>query len=407
MKCCALVLMLMVAARVAIAAEPDSSRIDPPGYGELGVLKNYEDPEKKESHLAAVGEMNGYFAFKTKLRESTGLSYVIEYAPILQWGAGEFHGGHELNLIGLWNAYDLGDLGEGSLYVWFQHALTWSDLTTTEFMDSLGVISPVNGGDTYPNRSSNHLQLLAWEQQLAGEAARVMLGKITTRVTFNQNRFAVSDREDFFTPMIVNNPVVPFTARGGLAAFGEVRTGVGYISGMVRDADASSAGIDVESLETGNWEYLAELGWTPNWGEREGNYRVTYHYTDAIGEGESAQAAGGSISISADQDIGASHGAFFRYAHAENPLRVFQSRVAGGLQWLGPFGFEDDRIGLGFWHADPVDPSLSNETGFELFWRMQLARVVELSPDLQLILPAEQGESSVVPVVGLRLRLIL
>ena len=150
-------------------------------------------------------------------------------------------------------------------------------------MEGLGVISPPNGGDTHPVSSRDLTQHFAWEQYFADDRIRIQVGKMTTRVLFNLNRYAVSDREDYFTPMIVNNPVAHYTARVGFGAFAEFKSDNWYVSGMIRDADAdlSKRFIDFDSLSTGNWEYVAELGFTPGdvAGLGRGVYRLTVSHS--------------------------------------------------------------------------------------------------------------------------------
>jgi len=378
-------------------------------YGELDAL-NGPSPLEREGLVETPGLLDGYYAWKADFAKSSGLNYLIEYGLISQWGsqAGDnFHADHELNVIGMWDLVDNPTFGEGQLMWWFQNAVTLGDATTSAFNQSLGALSPVNGGDTAPYANANRLQQLSWEQRLPDDRTRFMLGKLTTRVLMNLNRYAVSDREDFFSPMIVNNLVVPFTARLGLGAFVEHRTDDWYLSALIRDADAEDDFVDFDSPSSGNWEYASEIGLTPEMdGLGEGIYRITYHYTDAIGEAESLQPSGWSLSASFDQDIGESVGAFFRYAYADEAWRAFAQRAAIGAQLKGPFSHPDDRIGVAGWWGDPNGKASRDEYGLELFWKLQLTGNLELSPDLQVIFdPARAPSRDAVFAGGLRLRL--
>lgn len=401
------VMMLCLLIHSFAYSDDNQSRL--PDYGgELNMLDEFEDRENLESHLPTVSFMDKYFSFKRNLLEKYGLDYIVEFAPIMQYSQGEFHADSELNVIGFWNFLESDRFGKGNILVWYQNSLTWGSLTTSEFMSRIGVLSPLNGGDTFPEDSANRLQLLVWEQYLANDILRLMVGKITSRVTVNLNRYAVSDREDFFSPMIVNNPVVPFTVRIGLGAFGQFIQKNWYISAMVRDADAMDDFIDFDSLDTGNWEYTGEFAITPDIPSLgQGHYRFTLDYTDSIGSGDTFQPSSWSISLSFDQDIKNRVGAFFRYAYADTPLRAFQQRIAMGFQVLGVPGYDGDRIGVAGWWGDPTNEELNDEYAIEFFYKALVARIIEVSPDLQLIFDPALSDKGFIGVVGFRVRIVL
>jgi len=99
--------------------------------------------------------------------------------------------GAESNFIINWVPINENKGGQGSLIMWYQYQNTWTGNNTSEFMEKLGVISPVNGGVTGPASSSNFLQHFAWEQWSKDDRMRLMVGKLTTRVLLNLNRFAI------------------------------------------------------------------------------------------------------------------------------------------------------------------------------------------------------------------------
>ncbi len=394
------------------AVKPRDDGDERPGLDrfDLGELNTTLDYAENPDRPALVGELPGadrYQRFKDDLRERTGFTYTVEYAPISQWGAGAWHFEHELNVIGQWTAFETSSGDSGGLLGWYQNGVTLGGKTSAEFAEELGALSPVNGGT--PVSSSDVLQHMAWEQSAGGGRWRFMAGKITSRVTFNMNRYAVSDREDFFSPMLVNNPVVSYTARGGIGAFAQRKEEDWYASVMVRDADASSLGLDFDSLGSGNWESLAEFALTPEIeGAGAGTYRLTGSYTDPVGGGTSYQPSSWTLSLSADQDLGESVGALLRYAWADTPLRAFESRLALGIQIKSPFEHPDDRLGFAYWTGDPSDAALRREHGFESFFRLQLSPRSELTPNVQWIFdPALAPDVDVRTVIGLRLRLLL
>lgn len=399
----------------AAAADSVVESTDRANYGEISVLDEYSDPAQRSGHLAmkpVIDAMQPYFDFKTSLGERAGVHYVIEYAPLFQTqldgGAGNT-AGDEANFILKWTPTGAQENNKGGLIAWYQFQNTFTERNTSEFMQRMGVLSPLNGGVSGEgNDSAEFLQHFAWEQHM-GERWRLMVGKLTSRVLLNLNRYAVSDREDFFSPMLVNNPVVPYTGRLGLGAFAEYRAEQWYVSSMVRQAGGTSQWFEFDELHADELEYVAEFALTParlfGWGE--GVYRLTPSWTDAVGEGDIAQPSGWSLSVSADQDIGDKLGVLFRYAYANEDFRAFKQRVSLGAQIKQPLGMHNDRIGLGAWWGEPTNGDLDSEYGLEAFWMIQVAPFVELSADLQLVLDPALNNRNQAWVGGLRMRFVL
>ncbi len=382
-------------------------------YGEVQVLIDYADRDEKLGHVslgAVTSTTDRYFDFKSRTTETTGLSWLIESAPQYQallGGGVDATANNETNLIAQWYVRDPADAGRGNLLLWYQFSSTWGNQTTSDFQNDIGILSPPNGGDTAPDNSRDLAQHIAWEQRFTDDSVRIQVGKLTTRVLMNLNRYAVSDREDFFTPMIVNNPVAHYTARAGLGAFAEYSGNSWYVSGMLRDADAdlSKRLADFSSLDSGNWEYLAESGLTPDdvLGLGAGNYRVTVSYSDATDSADSTS----SVSLSFDQDLGNRLGAYFRYATANDTFRAFDRRIAMGLQIKEPLGFSNDRIGIGYWWGSPTDDALRSESGLDLYWKLQIARFLEVSAGLQTVFdPAFDTTQDTATLAQARLRFV-
>ena len=399
------------------AQEPAGEALDATAvYGELHGLSEVEERATRSGHISfgvLDAPMKRYFEWKASLAEDHGFNYMIEISPQYQLDISQGTGStsnNETNFIVQWALRDRSDFNRGGLLAWYQWAHTLGSRTTTEFQRELGILLPVNGGDTAPANSADRLFLLAWEQWFLEDRVRFDVGKLTTRVLLDLNRYAVSDREDFFTPVIVNNPVVPNTARLGLGAFAQYLSEDWYLGVMVREADGTSEGLSFDTLDTGNWEYAVEFALTPSdfLGLGEGIYRFIPYYTDGFGSDEDRQPAGWTWSLSFDQDVGDRLGLAFRYARAGEAFRQLKQRASLSMQIKRPLGFEHDRVGIGLFWGEPWDERLGSETGLDLFWKVQLARSFELSPGLQLIFdPALDPDSETAWIAELRLRLVL
>lgn len=402
----------------ALATDPGQAADPHPyaTYGELGILLDPARERLKTGHATFAPLTDGlssYFDAKDHLRETYGFSYTIEYSPQFQWDLshdGLYTGNDETNVIGSWALVDPVAPKRGSLMAWYQISRTLGSRSTSAFMSDVGIITPVNGGDTAPGDYRDLWQMLAWEQWLLDDRLRLGIGKLTTRTFLNLNRYAVGDREDFFTPQIVNNTVAPFTARNGMGLFAQYHWEDGYLTGMIREADGTSEGVSFATLGSGLREYAVEAALTPRdlHGFGEGIYRITGYYTDGVGEDDSHQPSGWALAVSLDQDVGEDYGAFLRYSYANEDWRDFRQRIAAGVQIKHPMGYAFDRIGLAGWWAEPTARGRDGEYGLEAFWKLQLAPYLELTPDIQLILdPQADPDRSTVLIGALRLRLLL
>lgn len=392
--------VLMTAIAGAALADDDHPRFD---YGEIAGV--FEPPSTREGYLSfgRLGRAyDDYSAWKSQFSQNNGVSWLIEDRLILQSGRDSDIADNELNLIG---RYEFARTAPSSwsLNVWGQFANTLGSTTQSEFQTELGVLSPLNGGNSGPDRANQILQMLSVEYINPDETLRFQAGKLAVRTLMNLNRYAHGDSDSFFSPMLGNNPVVPYTALLGLGAFGQYRADNWYVSGLVRAPD-TKLGLSTSAWQNGSREYLVEAALTPTIpGLGYGEYRLTWSHLEENGSLPKVD----TISLSADQDLGDRLGGFIRYARADNTFRDFETRVAAGLIVKQPFGFQHDRIGFGAWHGTPSDPTLRSETGVEAFYRAQVSPFLQITPDVQIVFdPANSTRSSEV-ILGLRLRVEL
>lgn len=341
-----------------------------------------------------------YSSWKSDTIDRTGFSWMIEDRMIGQSGSGASILDNELNVIGRYE-FARDAPASWSLNFWGQQANTLGGKTGSEFQAALGVLSPLNGGNSGPNRSNQILHMLSLEYINPTETLRIQAGKLALRTLVNLNRYAHGDSESFFSPMLGNNPVVPYTALLGLGAFVQYRADDWYLSGLVRAPD-TELGLSTSAWQEGSREYAIEVALTPTipgWGY--GEYRLTW----SLLESTSTLPRVETFSLSADQDIGSRVGAFLRYSTSNNTFRDFRSRTAAGVQIKTPFGFKHDRVGIGAWYGDPSNSALRSEKGVELFYKAQVSPAMQITPDIQVVFDPANSSASTEVVVGLRVRL--
>ena len=113
-------------------------------------------------------------------------------------------------------------------------------------------------------------------------------------------------------------------------------------------------------------------------------------------------------------------GLFWRFGYADDETNPIEWNLAGGLGGVGPLAVRPrDRFGIGVYHLEPSDnfplPALGveEETGFEIFYTLQLLPGLAFTADLQYIAtglgngPLVNETPDNAWVGGLRLRLVL
>lgn len=394
-------IVLLLAPDHPVRAEAEDRGFE---YGEIEGI--FDDPLEKEGYLD-FGPLDpvfdDYFRWKDRLGTEYGLSFMIEDRLINQWGDDASIYDNEINLIGRWDFLE-SELGSTSFNVWGQFAQSIGGKTAGKFQADTGVLSPLNGGNGGPGNTNEILQMLTLEQVAPGGDFRFQIGKLALRTLVDLNRYANGDSEMFFSPMIGNNTVVPETALLGLGVFGQWKEEDWYLSGLVRAPD-TELGLSFDAVGDGNFAYVGEAALTPTIsGLGYGEYRVTVSYNDANAISPSDIFT---VSTSFDQDIGDDYGAFFKFSHGRDTFRDFENRIAGGMQIKKPFGFAHDRIGLGAWWGDPTNGALNDEVGLEVYYKAQVKRFFEITPDFQLVIDPARSNDDLEAIVGLRLRAVL
>lgn len=400
-----LILTTTALALVPLASQLAAQEAEPVfDYGEIEGV--FEDPLDRTGHIN-LGPfdplIDRYFEWKDEFKERTGFGYMLEDRLINQWGSGASIYDNEINAVARWDLVESQTFGTGAAMVWGQFAQSLGNDTASEFQADVGVLSPLNGGNGGPDKSNEILQMLVWEQIMLDERFRVQVGKLSSRTLVNLNRYADGDSLYFFSPMLGNNTVVPYTALLGSGAFAQWKEPAWYASGMVRGADTEK-GISFDAIDDGDIQYVGEVALTPTVpGLGYGEYRLTVSFDEKTDERPDVF----TVSASLDQDIGERVGGFFRVAYSDDTWRAFESRVAGGFQLKRPFGFRSDRTGIGAWYGNPTSDDLESEYGVEIFYRAQVQQFFQITPNLQLVADPALSNDSVEAVIGLRLRAVL
>ena len=282
----------------------------------------------------------------------------------------------------------------------------------------------------------------AWVQQGFGAAFDIRAGRMSV-----DEEFLLADSADVFMNGSFGWPTLPYKdlPNGGpipsdVAVRAHARLGPGWdmLAGLYRGSQADTRGArGAASTSTvsqdGGLLAIAELQYQTGRGENElpGTYKVGGWYRDGAvtrGGGTGADMFESlpdlvrqDYSFYAVVDHRLTHGAagedsgfsaFLRIMAAPSDRNIVTAFADGGLVYSGPFGRPDDGVGIGFAVAQTSATSLDGpgrtesrlgkaETSFELTYQAQLAKGVQVQPDIQYVInPAGGHVSSAGRVTG-------
>jgi porin len=208
--------------------------------------------------------------------------------------------------------------------------------------------------------------------------------------------------------VFLTDPTIPAPNQGLGVAFGAMATDHIYVVGGLADANG-------DPTEPGDWfdtffndhEYFYhfEVGWTTSQDRIYlDNIHLTGWYAD---EREDAQVEDGwGLAFSAAKFINDTWMPFLRAGYSDGGGALLEASVSAGVGYY--FEESKDLIGFGLNWGRPPDSGLDNQYTAEIFYRLQLAQNLAITPDVQLIFnPVLNPDEDMLWVFGLRARLAL
>ncbi len=316
-----------------------------------------------------------------------------------------------------------------------------------------GALMPVNENQIYPVPGRDHIYFPAWNfAQFLSEYFGLVVGKLDT-TGGDANEFAHGKGDTQFMNLAFGiNPVavvtVPYSTLGAgiivlptkdpnsaliqfnvlnsagvanTAGFDELNgnklTFVG--SARVRTGFFGNTGHQSISLTYSNKEFnsidqrLGQVVVTNQIEKKKGSWAVFYNFDQYLYEPKKGSGHG----VGIFGRFGASDG-------NPNPMKFFYSVGFGGKGFLS--SRPNDSFGLGYYYMQIENPTVSgplatrsflrNEYGFEAFYTVAVTPWMLLTPDIQVIRPAQKQQGSILPlmrtdvdtatILGLRMQLI-
>jgi hypothetical protein len=345
---------------------------------------------------------NALQAKKQQWKEKYGLELAVAYTTIYQITSGGIDhnsaAASTFSIYSLWKFIRDPDGVDGTgLGFQFENRADHTSDQFPEMTRDLGTLWSPNDSS-----SDNYSQIkqLWLATRFADGMFTLQAGKIDPTAYINKNRFAGSDKSQFFSQPLATNPARGFPSNG-LGIQGRfVPTKWMYIHGVVSDSDADSNYSPFKTIN-GNWIYAGEVGFTPdvpNLGA--GNYAFTVYQRNTDGN------TGSGFALSVAQDLGPKYGVFLRYAVQNGEFKPSEQILATGLSFLRPFGRTNDQAGVGISWTRPDDHDLRDEYAGEIYYRLQLTDGIELSASTQLIKDPSDSEKDWEAVYGMRVRFL-
>jgi porin len=263
------------------------------------------------------------------------------------------------------------------------------------------------------------------EQDLWRGRVSLRAGYLDQQVSFDRNAYANNEDRQFLSTFLDNDPVVPL--RTGFGALLVVRPWSALeLAAGVSDADnvPRVLGIDTAfdgfSSLVGYLEATLRVSFPGPRGRLPGSYRLGA-FRDGTRRAEFGSGAlerghwGGwgsfdQLVFAEGGESGEGLGLFLRFGVADADVNAVAALLSGGLEYTGLLpGRGRDALGLGAYASLPNDEpaaDLDGERGLELYYRLQLAPWLALTPDVQWIHdPGGRAAARDAWVLALRTRL--
>ena len=397
MKQLPLILALFIASSLAVSAAEKSeqpARTTKAGYKKSAKLSGpgsttaqlEEDDEIKETVLrfpAIDNAMASWFDTKALLNDKYGLQLGFAYtmshltASGVADGAEDSAGSGLFRIYGSWTGINKDGPNSGKLVFSMDHRNRHMDVAPSDFGFQAGYLGIPS---TLFSDVENVLVDLNWQQKVNDGKGAIVLGRF--------------DPNDFFDVLGYANPWTSFSNLSILfnasIALPDASTGIGagswindqyYVQAAVNDVNSTVTDIKLFT-ETDELYKTVEFGWSPSREQRYfNNVHVTAWHADERDDDGIEESEGFTFSANYTKDM--TWMTFLKAGFSDGTAPLYNESVTvGGIYYLKS---RSDLVGFGVNWGDPSDSSLDPQITSELFWRIQLAQNLAITPSVQCI----------------------
>jgi porin len=343
-----------------------------------------EDDTDKVTRLRRLDDtFSPWFDWKGRVQENIGLQFGIAYTGLYQFGDDAPSGVDDeaglgiLRLSGRWTLVNRDTPNKGSLVFSADNRHRYTDMAPADLGFATGYLG-IPG--TLFSDVDTILGDLNWQQFFNDANTGLIVGRY--------------DPNDFFSVLGYANPWTSFQNLSILfdtsIALADYSTGIGIGHwfndqwyGKVSVNDVNSTATDTKFFDDFDELYTTvEAGWSPSHEERYlKNIHVTLWHADkreheGVGEAEG-------VSVGANWTWNSKWMVFGRAGFSDGSAPINNTSVTGGF--IHYFANRSDLLGLAANWGDPADDSLDDQVSTELFYRVQLAENLAITPSIQWI----------------------
>ena len=350
-----------------------------------------------------------WFDFKGRVNKRIGLAFGLDYTAIYQIatrspGEDDAAGGI-FRFFGSWTLFgrDSGNTGTFTYKVENRHGLG------TEIVpQNLGFEVGYVGLTAQPfNDAGWLLTNFYWQQRLFEGKLSIIAGIVD--VTDYVDVYALTNPWTQFSNLSFGlSPTIPAPNPGLGAAFGAMATDHIYVVAGIADTNGDPSD-PFHNFDTffDEHEYFthAEIGWVSSFEKRYlDNIHLTFWHADE--RKMLAVPDGWGMAFSGSWYVKDSLLPFFRAGYSDTQASLLKGNVSTGLGYYREGS--SDLLGVGIGWGKPHEDSLSDQYTAEIFYRLQLAQNLAVTPDIQFLIdPANNPGHDFITVFGLRARLAL
>ena len=329
----------------------------------------------------------------------------MAYTSLFQWTNTTLEGNEDygssgiFRLTGRWRVFENAASDGGELVAGFDQRHRYSAVPPADLGFEAGYLG-------LPGTLFNNLQGvlgdLNWQQSFNGNNTGILIGRY--------------DPNDYFDVLGYANPWTSFQNLHILfnttLALPDWSTGIGaghwfndqwYVKGAVNDVNGVASDTDFD-FQFDELYKTAEVGWSPTRGDRYlKNVHVTYWHADEREDGaENSQG----IAVGANWSWNENFMLFSKMGWSDRSAPLYNKTATLGV--MKHFTRRSDTMGLAFNWGDPSDDDLREQTTGEMFYRIQLAQNLALTPSVQLFInPALNQDEDQIWLGSLRIRIAL
>jgi porin len=361
---------------------------------------------KREDHLLG---MPGYYKTQAWLDRKVGLRLGLAYTALALGATDSLSeekgaAGGDLDFFGRWEAWGEKSGNTGTIGFNLRNRHKYTEIPPSLLGSSIGSLWNLTGGFSDVGFQFTQLYL---DQYFLEKKVGFRLGQMFQDSVFNTHAYK-SAKLFFVNAAFSDNPAVAFPSHGvGFVTLIRpaegwyVVTGIGDSTGRQLQAGLPDF-LSSEKLFSG-----VQLGWSPVTGPLS-NHSFTAFLWATPADSDSDAPDGEGIALTYEWQPDKPYGLFAQYSWSSTQATRVEHLATVGMVWRSPLGRELDEFGLAGGFGTATEPGVDGQGVFEIFYRLQVTPLFQITPDFQLIIhPSLNPQENVIAVFGLRGRVAL